>query len=211
MTYIRRTKAELARRVAADVPDGSYINLGVGMPTLVSNYLPPDREIVLHSENGVLGMGPSAPEGEEDWELINAGKEPITLLQGASFFSHSDSFMMIRGRHLDISVLGAFQVSRHGDLANWSTGEPGAIPAVGGAMDLAAGARQIWVVMDLLTRDGRSKVVEACTYPLTGVRCVNRIYGDLATLEFTPDGLRALDLVDGLHASELETLLGVKL
>ena len=211
MNYVRRTKSELARRVAADVPDGAYINLGVGMPTQVANYLPDDREIVLHSENGVLGMGPSAPEGEEDWELINAGKEPITLLRGASFFSHADSFVMIRGRHLDISVLGAYQVSLKGDLANWSTGELGAIPAVGGAMDLAAGARQIWVIMDLLTKDGRSKVVETCTYPLTGVRCVNRIYGDLATLEFTPDGLRALDVVPGLEVSELEALLGVKL
>jgi 3-oxoadipate CoA-transferase beta subunit len=211
MSYVRRSKTDLAKRVANDVPDGSYINLGIGMPTQVSNYLPPDREIVLHSENGILGMGPMAPEGQEDGELINAGKEPVTLLPGASFFHHADSFTMIRGHHLDISVLGAYQVSTKGDLANWSTGEPGAIPAVGGAMDLAAGARQIWVIMDLLTKDGRSKIVEACTYPLTGVRCVKRVYGDLATLEFTQHGLRAMDLVEGLSVPELERLLGIKL
>jgi 3-oxoadipate CoA-transferase beta subunit len=211
MTYQRRSKADLAKRVAFDVPDGSYINLGVGMPTQVSNFLPPDREIVLHSENGILGMGPLAAPDKQDWELVNAGKEPVTLLPGASFFHHADSFTMIRGRHLDISVLGAYQVSTKGDLANWSTGEPGAIPAVGGAMDLAAGARQIWVIMDLLTKDGRSKVVERCTYPLTGVRCVNRVYGDLATLEFGKEGVRARDLVEGLAHAELERLLGVPL
>lgn len=209
--YRRRSKTDLARRVAQDVPDGSYINLGVGMPTLVGNHLPADREVVLHSENGILGMGPAAPPGEEDGELINAGKEPITLLPGAAFFHHSDSFGMIRGRHIDITVLGAYQVSTAGDLANWSTGEPGAIPAVGGAMDLAIGARRVWVVMDLLTKDGRSKIVERCSYPLTGVRCVDRIYGDLATLEFTPQGLRVIDRVEGLGHAELERLLGVPL
>ncbi|RYF36054.1 MAG: 3-oxoacid CoA-transferase subunit B [Comamonadaceae bacterium] len=211
MTYQRRSKTELARRVAQDIPDGACINLGVGMPTQVSNYLPADREIVLHSENGILGMGPSAGAGEEDGDLINAGKEPVTLLPGGAFFHHADSFMMIRGRHLDISVLGAFQVSVAGDLANWSTGEPGAIPAVGGAMDLAAGARQIWVIMDLLTKDGRSKIVDRCTYPLTGVKCVDRVYGDLATLEFTVRGPRAIDIVDGLALAELEALLGIRL
>ena len=211
MTYQRRSKAELARRVANDSPDGAYINLGVGMPTQVSNHLPADREIVLHSENGVLGMGPLALPGDEDDELVNAGKEPVTLLPGASFFHHADSFTMVRGHHLDISVLGAYQVSVRGDLANWSTGEPGAIPAVGGAMDLAAGARKIWVIMDLLTKDGRSKVVETCTYPLTGVGCVNRIYGDLATLEFTGRGPRVVDIVEGLDLPGLERLLGIRL
>jgi len=211
MTYARRSKSEIARRVAQDIPDGAYINLGVGMPTQVSNFLPPDREIVLHSENGILGMGPNAASGTEDMDLINAGKEPVTLLPGASLFHHADSFMMIRGRHLDISVLGAYQVSTAGDLANWSTGEPGAIPAVGGAMDLAAGAKRIWVIMDLLTKDGRSKIVETCTYPLTGVRCVSRVYGDLATLEFTPDGPRVVDQVEELSHSDLEQLLGIRL
>ena len=207
MSWTRRSKTEIARRVALDIPDGSYINLGVGMPTQVSNHLPQDREIVLHSENGILGMGPLAPEGSQDWELINAGKEPVTLLPGAAFFHHADSFSMIRGRHLDISVLGAYQVSVTGDLANWSTGEPGAVPAVGGAMDLAAGARQIWIIMDLLTKDGRSKLVPECTYPLTGVRCVDRIYGDLATLHITAEGVHATDLVEGLGLAELARLL----
>ncbi|MBU1361263.1 MAG: 3-oxoacid CoA-transferase subunit B [Gammaproteobacteria bacterium] len=209
MNHRRRSKTELARQVARDIPDGAYINLGVGMPTQVANHLLPDREIVLHSENGVLGMGPMAAPGEEDWELINAGKEPVTLLPGASFFHHADSFAMIRGRHLDISVLGAYQVSTAGDLANWSTGEPNAVPAVGGAMDLAAGARQIWVIMDLLTKDGCSKVVDRCSYPLTGLKCVKRVYGDLATLEITPHGVRAIDLVEGLDIAELQRLLGV--
>lgn len=209
MNHRRRSKTELARQVARDIPDGAYINLGVGMPTQVANHLLPDREIVLHSENGVLGMGPMAPPGEEDWELINAGKEPVTLLPGASFFHHADSFAMIRGGHLDISVLGAYQVSTTGDLANWSTGEPNAVPAVGGAMDLAAGARQIWVIMDLLTKDGCSKVVDRCSYPLTGLKCVKRVYGDLATLEITPHGVRAIDLVEGLDIAELQRLLGV--
>ncbi|MBU2411072.1 MAG: 3-oxoacid CoA-transferase subunit B [Gammaproteobacteria bacterium] len=209
MNHRRRSKTELARQVARDIPDGAYINLGVGMPTQVANHLLPDREIVLHSENGVLGMGPMAAPGEEDWELINAGKEPVTLLPGASFFHHADSFAMIRGGHLDISVLGAYQVSTTGDLANWSTGEPNAVPAVGGAMDLAAGARQIWVIMDLLTKDGCSKVVDRCSYPLTGLKCVKRVYGDLATLEITPHGVRAIDLVEGLDIAELQRLLGV--
>ena len=209
--YRPRSKTELARRVAHDIPDGSYINLGVGMPTEVANYLPPDREIVLHSENGILGMGPAARAGEEDWNLINAGKEPVTLLPGGAFFHHADSFAMVRGRHIDISVLGAYQVSLQGDLANWSTGEAGAIPAIGGAMDLAVGAKKIWVVMGLLARNGASKVVERCSYPLTGVACVHRIYGDLATLEFEAGGLCVLDLVDGLSLGGLEGLLGVPL
>ena len=205
----RRSKDELARRVAQDIPDGAYVNLGIGQPTLVANHIPAGREVVLHSENGILGVGPAPAAGAEDYDLINAGKQPVTLLPGGAFFHHADSFAMMRGGHLDICVLGAFQVSATGDLANWSTGEPGSIPAVGGAMDLATGARQTWVMMDLLTRQGQSKVVERCTYPLTGIGCVKRIYTDLATLACTPEGLRLIDAVDGLSRAELEQLVGL--
>lgn len=207
--YQRRTKDELAARVAQDIHDGAYVNLGIGMPTTVANHIPAGREVILQSENGILGMGPAPAEGQEDYDLINAGKQPVTLLPGGAYFHHADSFAMMRGGHLDICVLGAFQVSATGDLANWSTGEPGAIPAVGGAMDLAIGAKQTWVMMDLLTKKGESKVVERCTYPLTGVACVKRIYGDLATLECTPRGLKLIDLVDGLTHAELERLIGL--
>jgi len=207
--YQRRSKEELARRVAQDIPDGAYVNLGIGQPTLVANHIPAGREVVLHSENGILGVGPAPAAGAEDYDLINAGKQPVTLLPGGAFFHHGDSFAMMRGGHLDICVLGAFQVSATGDLANWSTGEPGSIPAVGGAMDLATGARQTWVMMDLLTRQGQSKVVERCTYPLTGIGCVKRIYTDLATLACTPEGLRLIDTVDGLSRTELEQLAGL--
>jgi 3-oxoadipate CoA-transferase beta subunit len=209
MTTTRRTKVELAQRVARDIHDGAYVNLGIGMPTLVANHLPQGIEIVLHSENGILGMGPAPAAGEEDFDLINAGKQPVSLLPGGSYFHHADSFGMMRGGHIDICVLGAFQVSAQGDLANWSTGEPDAIPAVGGAMDLAVGARQTWVMMDLLTKQGQSKVVAQCSYPLTGVGCVKRIYTDLATLECTPQGLRLVDLVDGLDRAGLERLIGL--
>jgi 3-oxoadipate CoA-transferase beta subunit len=209
MSTTRRTKVELAQRVARDIHDGAYVNLGIGMPTLVANHLPQGIEIVLHSENGILGMGPAPAAGEEDFDLINAGKQPVTLLPGGSYFHHADSFGMMRGGHIDICVLGAFQVSADGDLANWSTGEPDAIPAVGGAMDLAVGARQTWVMMDLLTKQGQSKVVAQCSYPLTGVGCVKRIYTDLATLECTPQGLRLVDLVDGLDRAGLERLIGL--
>lgn len=209
MNLPRRTKSELAARVARDIHDGAYVNLGIGMPTLVANHLPPGVEVVLHSENGILGMGPAPAAGEEDYDLINAGKQPVTLLPGGCFFHQADSFGMMRGGHIDICVLGAFQVSATGDLANWSTGEPDAIPAVGGAMDLAAGARQTWVMMDLLSKTGESKVVQACTYPLTGVGCVKRIYTDLATLECTPQGLRLIDTVEGLVHVELERLMGL--
>jgi 3-oxoadipate CoA-transferase beta subunit len=179
------------------------------MPTLVANHIPAGREVILQSENGILGMGPAPTAGQEDFDLINAGKQPVTLLPGGAFFHHADSFAMMRGGHLDICVLGAFQVSATGDLANWSTGEVGAIPAVGGAMDLAVGAKQTWVMMDLLTKNGGSKVVRECTYPLTGIGCVKRIYTDLATLECTGQGLRIVDLVDGLSRGELERLLGL--
>jgi len=208
-SYQRRTKDQLAARVAQDIFDGAVVNLGIGQPTLVANHLPAGREIVLQSENGILGMGPAPAAGSEDYDLINAGKQPVTLLPGGSFFHHADSFAMMRGGHLDICVLGAFQVSATGDLANWSTGEEGAIPAVGGAMDLAIGAKQTWVMMDLLTKAGVSKIVEACSYPLTGIGCVKRVYSDLATLECTPDGLRLIDAVDGLSHAELEKLIGL--
>ncbi|MDB5750489.1 MAG: 3-oxoadipate CoA-transferase, partial [Ramlibacter sp.] len=204
MAYQRRTKDQLAARVAQDIHDGAYVNLGIGMPTTVANHIPAGREVILQSENGILGMGPAPAAGAEDYDLINAGKQPVSLLAGGAYFQHADSFAMMRGGHLDICVLGAFQVSATGDLANWSTGEAGAIPAVGGAMDLAIGAKQTWVMMDLLTKKGESKLVERCTYPLTGIGCVKRIYSDLATLECTPQGLRLIDTVDGLDRGELE-------
>jgi 3-oxoadipate CoA-transferase beta subunit len=207
-SYQKRSKDELARRVAQDIADGSYVNLGIGQPTLVANHIPEGREVILHSENGILGMGPAPAAGSEDYDLINAGKQPVTLLPGGVFFHHADSFAMMRGGHLDVCVLGAFQVSVTGDLANWSTGEPGAIPAVGGAMDLAVGARQTWVMMDLLTKKGESKIVAQCTYPLTAIACVKRIYTDLATFECTPQGLRLIDAVDGLPFDELQRLVG---
>lgn len=207
-SYQKRSKEELARRVAQDIHDGAYVNLGIGMPTGVANHIPAGREVILQSENGILGMGP-APAAGEDYDLINAGKQPITLLPGGAYFHHADSFAMMRGGHLDICVLGAFQVSATGDLANWSTGEPGAIPAVGGAMDLAIGAKQTWVMMDLLTKKGESKVVAQCTYPLTGIACVKRIYSELATLQCTPQGLKLIDKVDGLAHAELEKLVGL--
>ncbi len=209
MTYLARTKDQLAARVAQDIFDGAVVNLGIGQPTRVANHLPAGREIILHSENGILGMGLAPPPGEEDYDLINAGKQPATLLPGGAYFHHADSFMMMRGGHLDICVLGAFQVSANGDLANWSTGEADAIPAVGGAMDLAIGARQTWVMMDLLTKHGESKIVRECGYPLTGIACVKRIYTDLATLECTSDGLKLIDAVEGLAHAELERLVGL--
>lgn len=207
MAYTKRSKDELARRVAQDIHDGAYVNLGIGQPTAVANHIPAGREVILQSENGILGMGPAPAAGEEDYDLINAGKQPVSLLPGGAYFHHADSFAMMRGGHLDICVLGAFQVSARGDLANWSTGEPGAIPAVGGAMDLAIGAKQTWVMMDLLTKKGESKVVERCTYPLTGVACVKRIYTDLCTLECTPQGLKLIDTVEGLTRAELEEII----
>jgi len=209
MNYKKRSKDELAARVAQDIFDGATVNLGIGMPTLVANHIPLNMEVILHSENGILGMGPAPQSGEEDYDLINAGKQPVTLLKGGAYFHHADSFAMMRGGHLDICVLGAFQVSSTGDLANWSTGEEGALPAVGGAMDLAIGAKQTWVMMDLLTKSGQSKVVPTCTYPLTGIACVKRIYADLATLDCTPQGLKLVDKVDGLSHAELEQLLGM--
>jgi len=211
MTYTRRTKDQIAQRVAQDIYAGAYVNLGIGMPTAVANHLPRGIEVILQSENGILGMGPAPAAGSEDYDLINAGKQPVTLLPGGAYFHHADSFAMMRGGHLDICVLGAFQVSQKGDLANWHTGEPDAIPAVGGAMDLATGARQTWVMMDLLTKSGESKIVRECSYPLTGLACVKRVYTDLATLECGPQGLRLIDTVEGLSPDALQTLIGLPL
>ena len=211
MTYARRTKDELAARVAQDIPEGATVNLGIGQPTLVANHIPSNLEILLHSENGILGMGPAPAAGQEDYDLINAGKQPVSLLPGGSYFHHADSFAMMRGGHLDICVLGAFQVSATGDLANWHTGEVDAIPAVGGAMDLAIGAKQTWVMMDLLTKQGQSKLVSKCSYPLTGIGCVKRVYTDLATLACSPSGLRVIDMVPGLSLEALSQLIGLPL
>lgn len=202
---------QLAARIARDIPEGAYVNLGIGAPTLIANYLPPEREIFLQSENGILGMGSAPPKGEEDPDLINAGKQPVTLLTGGCFFHHGDSFAMMRGGHLDICVMGAFQVSGQGDLANWSTGEPDAVPAVGGAMDLAIGAKRVLVMMDHVTKAGEPKIVARCTYPLTGSRCVNRIYTDLAVLDVTKEGLRIIEIVPGLSFEELQRHTGVPL
>lgn len=207
----RLSRDEVARRVAQDIPEGSYVNLGIGLPTKVANYLPADREIFLHSENGVLGMGPAPAAGDEDPELINAGKQPITLLPGGCFFHHADSFAMMRGGHIDICVLGAYQVAVNGDLANWHTGKPDAIPAVGGAMDLAVGAKQVFVMMELLTKSGQSKLVQRCSYPLTGVGCVARIYTDMAVFQLEASGVTVLECVAGTSLEELQTLTGLPL
>ena len=206
---IKLNRDQMAARVARDIPEGSYVNLGIGLPTLVANHLPKEREIFLHSENGLLGMGPAPAAGEEDFDLINAGKQPVTLLPGGAYFHHADSFAMMRGGHLDICVLGAFQVSVGGDLANWHTGGADAIPAVGGAMDLAIGAKRTFVMMEHLTKSGASKIVARCSYPLTGIGCVKRIYSELATLECTPQGLKLVDIVDGLGHAELEKMIGL--
>ena len=201
---------QMAARVAQDIPEGAYVNLGIGLPTLVANHLPKTKEIFLHSENGLLGMGPAPAAGEEDYDLINAGKQPVTLLAGGAFFHHADSFAMMRGGHLDFCVLGAFQVSVTGDLANWHTGGD-AIPAVGGAMDLAIGAKKTFVMMEHLTKTGQSKLVAACSYPLTGIACVSRIYTDLAVIDVTPAGLKVVQTFHGLALAELQKLSGVPL
>lgn len=202
----RYTRDEIAARVAKDIPEGAYVNLGIGLPTKVANYLPKEREIFLHSENGVLGMGPAPAPGQEDPDLINAGKQPVTLLTGGCFFHHADSFAMMRGGHLDFCVLGAFQVSEKGDLANWHTGAQDAIPAVGGAMDLAIGAKQVFVMMEHQTKTGESKIVKACTYPLTGIACVSRLYTDLAVIDITERGLVVREMVEGMTLEALQKL-----
>ncbi|MGG2564491.1 3-oxoacid CoA-transferase subunit B [Pseudomonas aeruginosa] len=207
----KQTRNAMAARVARDIPEGAYVNLGIGLPTLVANHLPTDKDIFLHSENGVLGRWTGAKPGEEDWDMINAGKEPIQLQPGAAFFHHADSFGMMRGGHLDICVLGAFQVAANGDLANWHTGAPDAIPAVGGAMDLAIGAKRIFVMMEHLAKDGACKLIERCTYPLTGIGCVSRVYTDLATLEISAAGVQVIELVGETSAESLQALTPVPL
>lgn len=205
------TRAQMARRVAQDIPDGAFVNLGIGLPTQVANYLPRNREVILHSENGILGMGPTPGPGDEDPDLINAGKQPVTLLPGGAFFHHADSFAMIRGGHLDICVLGAYQVSERGDLANWSTGAPDAIPAVGGAMDLALGAKHVFVMMEHLSKKGISKIVSECTYPITGVACVNRIYTDLAVMDISPQGVIVKEILADISFEALQRVSDVTL
>ena len=207
----RLSRRQIAWRVAQDIADGAYVNLGIGMPEMVSDHLPEDREIIFHSENGILGMGPAPAPGEEDYDLINAGKKPVTMLPGGAYFHHTDSFAMIRGGHIDICVLGAFQVSAAGDLANWSTGAPGAVPAVGGAMDLAVGAKRVLVMSDHTTRDGAPKIVERCTYPLTGLGVVSAIYTDLAVIDVTGEGLVVRELIGGMEFDELQGLTGAPL
>jgi len=211
VSWRRLTRAEMAARLAQDIPDGSYVNLGIGLPTLVSNHVPPGREIVYHSENGILGLGPAPLPGEEDPELINAGKELVTLLPGAAYVHHTDSFMIMRGGHLDVSVLGAFQVSATGDLANWATDDEDFPPAVGGAMDLAVGAKRVLVLTTHTTSTGQPKLVERCSYPLTAAGVVDRVYTDLAVLDVTPDGLLVEELVEGLTPSALQELTGARL
>lgn len=203
------SRLRMAEIVAEDIPDGSYVNLGIGMPTLVAEVLPAGKDIVLHSENGILGMGPAPAHGEEDWDLINAGKDPVSLLPGGCYFNHVDAFGMIRGGHLDLAVLGAFQVSRNGDLANWSSGEK--IPAVGGAMDLAVGARRVHVMMSHITQDGRSKVVDSCSYPLTAAAVVHRIYTDVAIMEIKGGSIGLLAVVEGVSVEEVQEHTGTKL
>jgi 3-oxoadipate CoA-transferase beta subunit len=205
----RFTRDEIAQLVARDIPEGCYVNLGIGLPTLVANHLETSKDIFLHSENGILGMGPAPAPGDEDGDLINASKQPVTLLTGGAYFHQADSFAMMRGGHLDICVLGAFQVSRTGDLANWHTGAPDAIPAVGGAMDLATGAKRVFVMMEHQTKSGESKIVDRCTYPLTGVGCVSRIYTDLAVIDISDAGLIVRDLAPGLTLDELQSITGV--
>lgn len=211
MEFKRMDRETLARRVARDIPEGAYVNLGIGLPTKVANYLPVEGDFFLHSENGILGMGPAPAEDDIDWDLINAGKQPVTLLTGGCFFHHGDSFSMMRGGHIDICVMGAYQVSETGDLANWHTGAPDAIPAVGGAMDLAVGAKQVFVMMDLLSKSGESKLVRKCTYPLTGIGCIARVYSELAVFDLGPDGAKVVEMVDGLTIEKLCELTGLEL
>lgn len=211
MSTAKWTRDQMAERVARDIAEGMVVNLGIGLPTLVANHLPKEREVLLHSENGVLGMGPAPAPGEEDYDLINAGKQPVTLLPGGSFFHHADSFAMMRGGHLDLCVLGAFQVAANGDLANWHTGAPDAIPAVGGAMDLAIGAKATWVMMEHLTKSGESKLVERCSYPLTGLACVSRVVTDLAVIDLTPEGAKVVDIAEGLAFDELQRVTAIPL
>jgi len=205
------TPVAMARRVAADIPDGSYVNLGIGLPTLVGDVVGADKEIIYHSENGILGMGPAPADGEGDPELINAGKQPVTLLPGGAYFHHTDAFMMMRGGHIDVTVLGAFQVSERGDLANWATDQATMPPAVGGAMDLAVGAKRVLVMTTHTTRDGRPKLMAACTYPLTAAAVVDRVYTDLAVLDVVAGGFLVREMVAGVSPEELQSLTAADL
>ena len=200
------SRRQLAWLAANEIPDGAYVNLGIGIPTLCADHMPSEKEVLLHSENGVLGFGPRPEEGEEDPDLVNAGKQPITMLKGGSYFVHSDAFAMIRGGHIDIAMLGAFEVSEKGDLANWTTNNPTFPPGVGGAMDLAAGAKQVWVLTEHVTRDGKPKIVTNCSYPLTSAQCVKRIFTDLAIIDISDAGLTVLGMVDGISLEELQLL-----
>jgi len=202
---------EIAKRVAQDIEEGMYVNLGIGQPTKVADFLPKDKDIFLHSENGVLGMGPAPEEADRDGDLINAGKQYITLLKGGSYFHHGDSFAMIRGGHIDLCVLGAFEVAKNGDIANWFLGRPKDIPAVGGAMDLAVGAKKVYVIMDHVSKNGEPKIVESLNLPITGEKCVNRIYTDLAVIDITEQGLVVRDMVEGLTFNELQSKTGATL
>ena len=208
---MRLTREQIAARVAQDIPDGAYVNLGIGVPTLVADFLPEDKEIVLHTENGMLGMGRAALPHEVDDDLINAGKISITEEVGASYFHHADSFAMMRGGHIDVCVMGAYQVSAHGDLANWRTNSTTSIPGVGGAMDLAAGAKHVYVVMELFSKDGQSKLVENCSYPLTSTGCVERVYTDVAVFDIVPAGVRVREIFDDTTVLELSELVGFAL
>ncbi len=211
MSHTPFTRDQIAERAAQDIPDGAYVNLGIGLPTKIAKYLPNDKDVFLHSENGLLAFGPPPAKGEEDPELINAGKEFVTMQQGGSFFHHGDSFAMMRGGHLDICVLGAFQVAENGDLANWSTGAPDAIPAVGGAMDLAVGAKKVFVMTNHVTKDGEPKIVSELTYPVTGKHCVDRIYTDLCVIDVTDSGLKVIEKVNGLSFTDLQAVTGATL
>ncbi|NTU94994.1 MAG: CoA transferase subunit B [Bacteroidales bacterium] len=198
------TVSEMARKVATDIHDGAYVNLGIGIPEMVASYIPEGREVIYHTENGLLGMGKVAEKGTEDFELVNAGKKYITAILGAAYFHHADSFAMIRGGHIDICVLGAYQVSEEGDLANWSTGDPNDVPAVGGAMDLVAGVKTIFVITQHATKSGESKIVKECTYPLTGKNVVNRIYTNLAVIDVTDKGLLVKELAPDISFEYLQ-------
>jgi 3-oxoadipate CoA-transferase, beta subunit len=206
LSYIPLDRTGLARKVAADIPEGWVVNLGIGVPTLVADYVPADREVIFHSENGVLGIGPKPPEDQIERWLINAGKQYVTLRSGGSYFHHADSFAMIRGGHLDLCVLGAFEVSETGDIANWTTLSTEIAPAVGGAMDLAVGAQRLWVVMEHVTKDGRPRLVQKCSYPLTAPQAVKRVYTNLAIFDITQDGFKLLDMVTGLTLTELQAV-----
>lgn len=210
-TAVGWSREEMASRAAHDIPDGSYVNLGIGIPELVAKFVPEGRVFIYHTENGLLGMGPPPAPGEEDPELINAGKKAVTAIPGASFFHHADSFAMIRGGHIDVCVLGAMQVAANGDLANWSTGAPKAIPAVGGAMDLVQGVKTIFVITKHVTKAGDPKLVQECTYPMTGRGVVSRIYTDLAVIDVTPEGLRLLELAPGVTEEEVRQQTGAPL